>query len=356
MQWNVFNVVKKRDEMRSFTAPKALAPGSKIACYSPSFPGAALFPRRLERSIRTLREQNFDVFVPDAALRNSGYVAGSKQERAEELMRLFLDDTIDGIFCCLGGFNSNEILPYLNYEAIANHPKILIGYSDVTCLLLAIYAKTGLITFHGPCVIPEWGEYPTPFPEMVEIFLDVLTARKNIPLHYQCPFEWTHEFLDWADNKDSRPRTMLMNTGWHILKAGSAEGCLIGGNVETINMLCGTSYCPDFSNCILFLEATETEAYLPRLQRALSHLEAIGIFQRITALLIGKCPDSKPQLGMTLEKLICSFTENLDIPVVLNMDIGHTDPMLTLPIVIQAHVECDKSVVHFSLLERAVVV
>lgn len=340
--------------MRLPLTPKALRAGSKLACYSPSFPGAALYPQRLERGVQALQQQGFNVCVPDAALRHTGYTAGSKQERAEELMRLFLDNTIDGIFCCLGGFNSNEILPYLDYAAIAAHPKVLIGYSDVTALLLSIYARTGLITFHGPCVLPEWGEFPAPLTDTVENFLDVLTARKNLPLHYRCPFEWTNEFLDWGAHKDSRPRIMSANAGWRVLKSGCAEGPLIGGNVETINTLCGTTYWPDFSNAILFLEATEAEAYLPRFQRALFHLDAAGVFQYITALLIGKCPDATPQLGVALEKMICSFTENLDIPVILDMDIGHTDPMLTLPIGVRACVKCDEDVAHFSLLESAV--
>lgn len=333
--------------------PPSLKIGSILAVFSPSSPGIALFPDRLKRGVKALESLGFRVQVPESALRQCGYTAGTAEERANELMRLFEDDAVDGIICSIGGFNSNDILPLLDYSIISNHPKIFAGYSDVTALLLGIYARTNLVTFHAPAILPEWGDYPEPLAYTVRYFRDLTEARSNL-VKYQPPNEWTSEFIDWRKGEDNRSKNMYQNQGWKVLKEGVTVGYLIGGNIETLNLLVGTPYCPDFSGSVLFLEATDAEAYLPRLHRALTHLYLCGVIGKIKGLLVGKCPDAHPVSGIDLETVIMMVTKYFNIPVALDVDLGHTDPMLTLPIGVQVKLSCIGTNVSFELLESAV--
>lgn len=332
--------------------PPSLKIGSKLAVFSPSSPGIALFPHRLKRGVTALENFGFQVQVPEAAFKQYGYTAGTAEERANELIRLFEDDTVDAIICSIGGFNSSDMLPLLDYSIISNHPKIFAGYSDVTALLLGIYARTNLVTFHAPAILPEWGDYPQPFAYTVKSFRDLTETRSSL-VNYQPPNEWTSEFLDWGKGEDNRSKQMYQNQGWKVLKEGVAVGSIIGGNIETLNILVGTPYCPDFSGSILFLEATDAEAYLPRLHRALTHLCLSGVLRKIKGLLVGKCPDTHPISGVDLGTVISMLTEHFNIPIALDIDLGHTDPMITLPIGVQAKLNCIGTNVSLKLLEPA---
>ncbi|NET57766.1 MAG: LD-carboxypeptidase [Symploca sp. SIO2E6] len=345
--------MKQNKYMSILLRPPSFKMGSNLAVFSPSSPGNALFPHRLKRGVTALESLGFQVQVPEFAFKQYGYTAGTAEERANELMRLFEDDTVDGIICSIGGFNSSDILPLLDYSIISKHPKIFAGYSDVTALLLGIYAQTNLVTFHAPAILPEWGDYPEPLAYTVRSFRDLTEARSNF-VKYQPPNEWTNEFLDWHKGEDNRPKNMYQNLGWKVLKEGVTVGCLIGGNIETLNFLVGTPYCPDFSGSVLFLEATDAEAYLPRLHRALTHLCLCGVFDKISGLLVGKCPDAHPVSGIDLETVISVVTKCFNIPIALNIDLGHTNPMLTLPIGIQVKLSCIGTSVSLELLESAV--
>jgi muramoyltetrapeptide carboxypeptidase LdcA involved in peptidoglycan recycling len=327
-----------------------LEAGSTIAIFSPSYPGPALYPQRLQRGVQALKSIGFEVKVPGMAKKRTGYTAGSPGERANALNLLFKDPSVHGIICSIGGYNSNDLLPYLDFPAFSRQPKVFMGYSDATAILLALYEKSGLVTFHGPALLPEWGEYPEPFTYTIESFLS-LTRESTAPISFHAPTGWTDEFRRWNTDEESHPRELFPHPGWKTLKVGKAEGQLLGGNVETVNMLVGTSYCPDFSNALLFLEATEAEAYLPRFHRALTHLRQCGILSRIDGLLIGRCPDAKPVHGVDLAAVIRGVTHDLDIPIMMGLDAGHTDPKITLPFGIRAALDSQLHGVKLTLLE-----
>jgi muramoyltetrapeptide carboxypeptidase len=336
----------------SLLRPPPLRHGSRIAMFTPSFPGPALFPNRFARGVQAVRNLGFAVVIPDDATRVCGYTAGSARQRAEALMALFADPHVDAIVCTIGGFNSNALLPLLDYALIRNNPKIFAGYSDSTALLLGIFAHSGLITFHGPSILPEWGEFPAPFSYTTTSFLDVTSAPA--PYVYRHPELWTHEYLEWGTDDELRPRTTQPGTGWRVPLPGVTRGPLAGGNIETINMLVGTPYLPNFAGCLLFLEATESEAYLPRLERSLIHLETAGVFKQIRGLLFGRCPDSKPYGNRTLEGLLLEFGRKLSVPVVMDVDCGHTDPKMTLPIGIPAELIAEPRHSSLTLITPAV--
>ena len=333
--------------------PPRLSPGRRLAIYSPSSPAVARYPERTDRAVAALRDLGFEVAVPPAASCADGYTAGSPAKRADALNALFADERVDGIVCAIGGFNSNDTVAMLDYELIAAHPKVFVGYSDATALLLAIHAKTSLITFHGPALLPEWGEYPAPMTYTRESFLAVTGSTSGVH-HYAPARAWTNEFVPWGTNEETRGRSANRPGGWTCVRKGSARGRLVGGNIETLNMLVGSPFCPSFDDALLFIEATAEEASLPRIDRALRHLDLAGLTCKIRALLVARCPDAHQEDGITLEMMVARFGERHDIPVATNIDFGHTDPMLTLPIGVEATFSCDSDAVYLSLLEPAV--
>ncbi len=289
--------------------------------------------------------------MPPSAMRIEGYKSGTAQERTTALMDLFKDKTIQGIICSIGGFNSNEIVPLLDYQVIAKNPKIFVGYSDATALLLALYAGAGLVTLHGPALLPEWGEYPMPFDYTVQSFLAVAASTRT-DWCYEPPAEWTNESLDWG--KDCRLCKLVPHQGWHVIREGHVEGKLVGGNIETLNALIGSPYCPSFARTILFIEATREEAFLPRFERALTHLELAGVFRDVRALVVARCPDARLERGVHFHTICRRLGDFYDIPVAGNLDFGHTEPKMTLPVGVRTEVLCRGDSVTLRLMEPAV--
>lgn len=338
---------------RPLVRPLSLKPGDRVAIYSPALPGPALFPTRLARGVAALRSLGLDVEIPSAATLQTGYTAGSGRARAHELNRLFADDSVNAILCSIGGFNSTDILPYIDFGKIHESPKAFIGYSDVSALLLAIYAKTGMVTFHGPALLPEFGEFPEPFEETIQSWASAVGLR-DATYTFAQPKRWTNEFLDWSKALDCRPRSLVESHGWRPLRAGHAVGVLVGGNIETINAIIGTEYLPELDGALLFLEATDSEAYLPRLQRSLVQLRQSGILTSVSGLVIGRCPDATECFGQKLEDVVLRVCEGTAMPIAMDVDFGHSDPKLTLPIGVAAKLDCDFNRVELSLLEDAV--
>ncbi|HVT62984.1 MAG TPA: LD-carboxypeptidase, partial [Legionellaceae bacterium] len=185
--------------------PRKLTEGSTIAIISPSYPAVYLYKKRLQRAISFL-ERQFKVnvvFAPNAHLRE-GHISCSAENRAYDIHWAFLNEKIDCIMSAIGGLNSNSILPHLDFDLISRNPKVFIGYSDVTALILPIYSLSNLITFHGPALLPEWGEYPVPFDYTVKYFYQSLFNKKPLGTLKASEF-WTDEFLNWDLDADNRP-------------------------------------------------------------------------------------------------------------------------------------------------------
>jgi muramoyltetrapeptide carboxypeptidase len=334
--------------------PKALTVGATIGICSPSFPGPALYKKRTEQATKALEQQGFRVVIPPPADEQLGYVAGTPERRALAIMELFNDPQIEMILSSIGGFNSNALLPCLDYESISKHPKIFIGYSDVTALLLGIHAKTGLITFHGPALLPQWGEFPQPFDYTVAWFRQI-TMEKMPPSPYRPPSEWTNQKVNWGRRPEEQIRGRFAPADWTCVRSGHATGIILGGNLETLNAIVGTPYCPDFTGAILLIEATAEEAELPRLDRALQHLELAGIMDSICGIVAARCPDASPKYGVSFLDMLSRYAVRHQIPAAADLDFGHTDPMLTIPLGIAAELTCRDGDVNLRLLEPAVI-
>lgn len=335
--------------MKGIIKPMHLKKGDKIGIVSPSSTIKS-FPRRLERGIKTLESLGLKVILGKNAKGSQGHNAGTPEERAEDINNFFENKEIKAIICSTGGWTSNAILPLLDYKEIRKNPKIFCGFSDITALNLAIHKKTGLVTFNGPTVLPVFGEFGGPLAYSVKWFKKVLF--QNLPIgKIDYPREFTEEIL-WWDREDNRKRKTVPATPFVFLTDGICEGKLIGGNLGTLCILGGTEYMPDFDRVILFLE--EEGESTSSVERRLFYLEHLGIFKKIKGVLFGRpsnfVTDSNDR---TLHDILREFGEKYKIPVVADVDFGHTSPMITVPIGINAKINSNEK--RIEILESATI-
>jgi len=249
--------------------------------------------------------------------------SSSIQSRIEDLHEAFGDPAIKLVITVIGGFNSNQLLRYLNYDLIKNNPKILCGYSDITALTNAIYAKTGLVTYSGPQFF-SFGDKKG-FDYSLEYFKKCLMFEK--PFELLPSAQWSDD--RWANDQENR--NFIKNDGYWVLNQGRARGTIIGGNQCTINLLHGTEYMPDISDSILFLE-DDNEAHVATIDRDLQSIVHQPGFNTVRGIVFGRF---QLKTGMTkdlLTKIVKTKKELDNLPIVANVDFGHTTPLITFPI------------------------
>ncbi|MDP2856282.1 MAG: LD-carboxypeptidase [bacterium] len=316
--------------------PKKLKNGDAVMVVSPSQPISSA--RNLNRGVKTLNGLDFEVRLSQYVNAVFGmYEAGTAEQRNADLMQAFTDKEVKGIFMSGGGFLANKVLPLLDYDLIRKNPKMIMGFSDGTTLLNAIYAKTGLVTFHG-FSIEHFFKRSTPY--TVDSFLRIV---QNNGTHFY-------------------PRTH-----WRILKPGRASGRLLGGNLLSFVNLLGTSYSPDLTNSILFFE--EHDDYSEDVENSLTRLinaDIIGgklvqgiIFGKFVNIGIGSNdPDTKKwktPKGFTFYQILKRLFADYDIPILANVDFGLTSTPLTMPIGVEAIMDLTnhKERPYFKLTEPA---
>lgn len=320
--------------------------GWTIGVFSASSPISAAVPSRYDRGVRFLEEKGFSIVHGILRGKQDHYRSGSIRERAEEFNQLLWDERVDILMASIGGNNTNSILPYIDYDFLKRHPKIVIGYSDTTALLLAIYAKTGLTTFYGPALASSFGEFP-PFGDLTwDSFRQVVCRKPSLPYRYEMPSFWTDEFLDWASQdrgKEKRPNE------WRTIHPGRCQGRLIGGNLNTMEGFFGTEYMPRIQKGdILLLEDSLKDA--STIERSFSLLKLAGVFDRVGGIILGKheiFDDSGT--GRKPYEILLEVLGQPKIPILAEFDCCHTHPMLTLPIGCQ--VELDAGEKRVTLLE-----
>lgn len=284
--------------------------------------------------------------MPNASL-DTGWTAGTGEQRAQDINAAFADPDVDVIIAAIGGNHSAQTLAHLDFDLIRENPKIFQGYSDVTVLLWALAAKARMQTFHGPALIPELGEYPE-----VLAYTDrwMQKAWTGEPITFEPAKEWTDEFLDWDEKRDlERPRHLRRGDGWHCVRPGTAEGPLIGGCLETIIWhINGTDLWSIPDGALLFLETSEEAPSPAQVDAYLTTIERQGVFDAIGGLIFGRSYGYNEDAEALLYSVLAARTDKSGIPVITDVDIGHTDPMLTLPIGRMARVDTAER--SFSLL------
>jgi len=249
--------------------------------------------------------------------------SASVASRVSDLHAAFADPEVAGILTVIGGFNSNELLPHLDWDLIAANPKIFCGYSDITALQNAILARTGMITYSGP----HWSSFGMRdhFDQTEQWFTQALFGERAIELH---PAEtWTDDL--WFADQDNR--TVYSNQGWWPLGPGQATGRIIGGNLCTLNLLQGTEFMPSLDGALLMVEddyRSDAKEFARNLASVLQLPGASGL----QGLVIGRFQEASRVSRSLLEQIIARQDRLAGVPVLGNVDFGHTNPLATFPI------------------------
>lgn len=247
-------------------------------------------------------------------------------DRVEDIHTSFLDKEVKVIVCSTGGYNSNDLLDFIDWDVIRKNPKPFVGSSDITVLLNAIYAKTGNITFYGPNFykfgMEEDSEYM--FESFRLAIMETGSYKMSQSTHWSCD--------KWYRNQDDRK--FIKNTGPIVINEGVAKGTIVGGNLCSLNLLQGTDYMPSLKNAILFIEDDDLagEHTFGEFRRNLQSLLQTSSASEIKAIVIGRFMPNSKMDKQKIELLFSDKNELKNIPIVANIDFGHTDPIATFPI------------------------
>ena len=218
-----------------------LKAGDSIGIFSPSSPITHSCPTRFERAKIYLQDKGFKIIEGNLTGKYDFYRSGSIIQRVEELNNLIRNPEVKCIMATIGGMNSNSILPYIDYEEFKRNPKIIIGYSDVTAILLAIYAQTGISTYYGPAVVASFGELPPFVDSTYKYFKEITMDKMKIPYVFETPEYWTDEYINWETQDRSKEKR---RNQWITVYEGNVRGRVIGGNLNTIQGIWGSKYMP----------------------------------------------------------------------------------------------------------------
>jgi len=300
-------------------------------------PASALFEphQTLIEAKEKMKNLGFDVKLGNNILARNGYLAGTDAERVSDIHQMFTDDTVKGIIAVRGGYGSGRLLKDLDYELISDNPKIIMGYSDITSLLLGINKMTGLVTFHGPVAISTFTDYTKKY------FYQILTQTQPAGMIDDAPF---------SENLQTSNRIWAIN-------GGKARGKLTGGNLTLICATLGTPYEIDTNDKILFIEEVGEEPY--DLDRYLTQLKFAGKFDKCAGIFFDRMAKVRPAAlnpsfdsSLSKEDVILDRLAGYDFPVCLGISIGHVADKPVLPLGVLAELDADAGKI--SILESAV--
>lgn len=281
------------------------------------------FPKRYKRAIKNLNKI-------------CGHVYEWKNEESAsiQLINMFKSDNINMLMSLTGGYTTNIHLDSINYKEVAKNPKIVVGYSDTTALLFALYTKIKLVTFYGPALIGTFGEYPDINSYTIKTFNDIMTYTDGV-YTYKEPETQSMSNYFW-DREDEKDLDYYKFEGWKSNNKGMAKGILVGGNLSTILSLLGTEYMPDFKDKILFIEDAFTSPQ--KFNRDIETLKQNKILYQINGIIVGTF------FGVDMnqscfEKIL---NEYIDKPMIYNVNFGHSNPIMTIPIGISAEIDSNK--------------
>lgn len=307
--------------------PAKLKSGDEVRVIAPSRSMAILGEDCKSLATRRLEELGLKVtFGKHVMEADSDYLAASVEARVEDLNEAFKDKNVKAILTVIGGFNSNSILDYIDYEAIKENPKIFCGFSDITALSNAIHAKTGLVTYSGPHY-SSFGMLKG-FEYTLEYFKKMFFQEEEFEIKAS---------ENWSDDAwfiDQENRKFEKHEGMFIINEGEAEGNIVGGNLCTLNLLQGTPYMPNIENKILFLEDDNLsgDVFLMEFDRNLQSLMHMPEFKTVKGIVLGRAEVASCMTVEKWTKLIKNKPELAHIPVIGNANFGHTTPIMTFPV------------------------
>lgn len=345
--------------MKMLKKPKMLNPGDKVALVSLSWGGAGdaeILWRYKQGKERLEQVFGLEVVEMEHTLAGSEYIYNHPEKRAEDLMNAFRDTSIKGIIACIGGIESIRMLPYIDFEIIQSNPKIFMGYSDTTTSHLFCF-KAGISSIYGPTLLMDFAENIEMSPYTVEYLKKTLFSAEPIGRIDPSPV-WTSERLKWVEENKLIQRQYQPNKGYELLQGkGCVQGRLLGGCIEVFDMLRGTEVYPtiqDFEDAILFLETSEDKPPVWLVECALRIYGINGILDKIKGIIFGKPQDEAfyEEYKETIKAVMKEFGKE-DLPILYNMNFGHTEPKFCLPYGALAEIDCEH--ITFSILESAVI-
>jgi len=309
--------------------PKRLKKGDMIGLVTP---GSSVSEEELAECISKLEGLGFRTTYNDTVLSEYGYFAGPDQERAGELMEMFAREDVDAVWCVRGGYGSIRILDLLDYEVIRQNPKVLIGYSDITAILTAIYQESGLVTFHGPVGTSDFNNFS-------------LRSIRKVLMNPGQKYKYPHK-----REKETRENPEYDR---YTITGGKAVGELIGGNVSVLDSIIGTRFEPNFEKKIAYLEDIGEKTY--RIDKMVFHLLSGTNLKKAAGIVMGVFADCNinEEPALSLKTALDDLLKPLGIPVSYGLSFGHIKRQVTIPTGIRATMDADKNT--FRLLEPAVI-
>jgi len=310
----------------SAIAPPRLRPGDTIGVINPA--GAIFHPDEIAIVRESMGALGLKVKLGEHVLNRYGYLAGVDAERAADVNAMFADATVRGIICVRGGWGCARILPLIDWALVRSHPKVLLGFSDITALHCAVQSQAGFITFHGPVGMSRWNEF------------NVGWVRRVIFDGEAATFENTKTF----DPKESLTQ---IDNRTQTLTPGRARGRLLGGNLTVLTTILGSKYMPDFDGAILFTEDVHEQIY--RIDRMLVQLKLAGVLGRIRGFVFGNCGECDAGEGsigsLTFEEVLAEHIAPLRIPAWSGAQFGHIDRQFTLPEGLEVEIDAEKATI-----------
>jgi muramoyltetrapeptide carboxypeptidase len=303
--------------------PKKLNKKDIIGIISPaSSPDEFL---RIEKGVKYLEGLGYRVKIGNNVGKNHGYLAGTDEERVNDIHEMFKDKSVKAIFCLRGGYGAFRLLDKIDYRLIKNNPKIFVGYSEITSLQMAFLEKSGLMTFAGPMVAVDFYDEVSPYTS--ELFWATITSDKKL-------------------GKIKYPENQKLP----YLRKGSASGRIIGGNLAVFAALLGTNYFPNLTGKILMVEDIGELPY--RVDRMLNQLRLAGVFKKVKGIILGRfvdCNEHDPnKKTLTLGEVIDHYIGSLKIPSIYTFPHGHIKDFVTIPFGLKVNLNATKGIVEFA--------
>lgn len=320
--------------------PDKLKIGDEIRVIAPSRTMSILSDNVIKSAKEKLENIGFKVTFGKNVSKSIGedYKCASILDRADDLHEAFKDKNVKAILTVIGGYNVNQILDYIDYNLIKQNPKILCGFSDITALTNAIFAKTGMVTYSGPHFssfgMKKGFEYTETY------FKKMLMNSEKIKI--ESSKEWSND--SWYNKQEER--TFISNQGMKVINKGEAEGRIIGGNLCTLNLLQGTEYMPNIKDSILFIEddGLVGKNFNKEFDRNFQSLMHCAKNQNIKAIIVGRAENNCEMNDEKWARIFKSKKELENIPIAINADFGHTTPIFTFPIGGDARIKIDEDI------------
>lgn len=302
--------------------PPHLKKGDLIGIISPA--SSVNDPAVIQNGVKYLESLGYRTEIGKNVEKDNGYLAGTDNERVDDLHYMFKNKNVKAIFCIRGGYGAARLLDKINYKLIRNNPKIFVGYSDITALQTAILNKTGLVTFAGPMLVTDFVRNLSPYTE--QSFWELVTSAKK---------KGRLKYLD--DGK------------LPAIVKGSATGRVVGGNLSVFASLIGTEYFPPLKDRILLLEDIDEKPY--KIDRMLNHLRLIKAFRHIKGIILGRFVDcyehDSTKKTMTLGEVMEDYLKGLKIPVLYAFPHGHINDKVTVPLGINVKINASRGFVEY---------